>query len=55
MVAGYCYDQDVKNKRGEYDIYLEDGFKAKWNLENDKIWAINPSSFEEVGCIHTAQ
>ena len=34
---------------------LEDGFKAKWNLENDKIWAINPSSFEEVGCIHTAQ
>lgn len=55
MVAGYCYDWDVKNKRGEYDIYLEDGFKAKWNLENDKIWAINSSSFEEVGCIHTAQ
>ncbi len=55
MVAGYCYDWDVKNKRGDYDIYLEDGFKAKWNLENDKIWAINPSSFEEVGCIHTAQ
>ena len=55
MVAGYCYDWDVKNKRGEYDIYLEDGFKAKWNLENDKIWAINPTSFEEIGCIHTAQ
>ena len=55
MVAGYCYDWDVKNHRGEYDIYLENGFKAKWNLENDKIWAINPSSFEEVGCIHTAQ
>lgn len=55
MVAGYCYDWDVKNHRGEYDIYLENGFKAKWNLENDKIWAINPTSFEEVGCIHTAQ
>lgn len=55
MVAGYCYDWDVKNHRGDYDIYLEDNFKAKWNLENDKIWAINPSSFEEVGCIHTAQ
>lgn len=55
MVAGYCYDWDVKNHRGEYDIYLENEFKAKWNLENDKIWAINPSSFEEVGCIHTAQ
>ena len=55
MVAGYCYDWNVKNHRDEYDIYLENGFKAKWNLENDKIWAINPLSFEEVGCIHTAQ
>lgn len=55
MVAGYCYDWNVKHNRGEYDIYLENGFKAKWNLENDKIWAINLNSFEEVGCIHTAQ
>ena len=55
MVAGYCYDWDVKNHRGEYDIYLKNGFKAKWNLENDKIWAINPKSYEQVGCIHTAQ
>lgn len=55
MVAGYCYDWNVKNGRGEYDIYLPNGFKAKWNLANDKIWAINPRSFEEVGCIHTAQ
>jgi Uncharacterized conserved protein len=31
------------------------GFQARWNLANDKIWAINPRSFEEVGCIHTAQ
>ncbi len=37
------------------DIDLPGGFQAKWNLENDKIWAINPKSFEEVGCIHTAQ
>lgn len=55
MVAGYCYDWNVKFNRDEYDIYLEDGFKAKWNLEGDKIWAINPESFEEIGCIHTAQ
>ncbi len=55
MVAGYCYDWDVKNHRGDYDILLEDNFKAKWNLETDKIWAINPASFEEVGCIHTSQ
>lgn len=55
MVAGYCYDWDVKNKRGDVDIVLPGGFQAKWNLANDKIWAINPRSFEEVGCIHTAQ
>jgi len=55
MVAGYCYDWDVKNHRGDVDIVLPVGFRAKWNLVNDKIWAINPKSFEEVGCIHTAQ
>lgn len=55
MVAGYCYDWDVKNGRGDFDIYLENDFKAQWNLATDKIWAINPKSFEQVGCIHTAQ
>ncbi|MCR5759628.1 MAG: DUF2075 domain-containing protein [Bacteroidales bacterium] len=55
MVAGYCYDWDVKNHRGDVDIVLPHGFQARWNLANDKIWAINPRSFEEVGCIHTAQ
>lgn len=55
MVAGYCYDWNVKHHRSDVDICLPGGFQAKWNLENDKIWAINPNSFEEVGCIHTAQ
>lgn len=55
MVAGYCYDWNVKNNRGEFDIFLENDFKARWNLDGDDIWAINPKSFEEVGCIHTAQ
>lgn len=55
MVAGYCYNWNVKNHRGDVDIELPGGFQARWNLENDKIWAINPKSFEEVGCIHTAQ
>lgn len=54
MVAGYCYDWNVKNKRGDYDIIIGD-FAAKWNLAEDKIWAINEKSFEQVGCIHTAQ
>ena len=55
MVAGYCYDWNVRYHRGDIDISLPGGFQAKWNLENDRIWAINPNSFEEVGCIHTAQ
>lgn len=54
MVAGYCYDWNVKNNRGDWDIVIGT-FKAKWNLKDDNIWAINPNSFEEVGCIHTAQ
>lgn len=54
MIAGYCYDWNVKNKRGDYDIVIGD-FKAKWNLENDDHFAVNPNSFEEVGCIHTVQ
>ena len=55
MIAGYCYDWNVKKKRGDWDIILPNGFKAKWNLEKDDHWAVNPKSFEEVGCIHTCQ
>ena len=54
MCAGYCYDWNVKFKRGEWDIEIGD-FKAKWNLENDSVFAINPNSFNEIGCIHTVQ
>ena len=54
LVAGYCYDWNVKNKRGPWDIEIGD-FKAQWNLEEDKTWAISKSSFDQVGCIHTAQ
>lgn len=55
MIAGYCYDWNVKHHRGDWDVILPNGFKAKWNLEKDDSWAINPNSFEEVGCIHTCQ
>lgn len=54
LVAGYCYDWNVKNKRSDWDIEIGD-FKARWNMENDSYYAVNPSSFEEVGCIHTVQ
>ncbi len=54
MCAGYCYDWNVKNKRGDWDVVIED-FHAKWNLEDDEIFAINENSFEQIGCIHTVQ
>lgn len=54
LVAGYCYDWNVKNNRGEWDIELGD-FKAQWNLPDDKTFAITEASFDQVGCIHTVQ
>jgi len=54
MAAGYCYDWNVKNKRGEWDIIIGD-FKAQWNLPEDETFAVSESSFEQVGCIHTVQ
>lgn len=56
MIAGYCYEWvSESNPQGnDYDIVLENGFKAKWNFSNT-IFAIDPDSFEQVGCIHTTQ
>ena len=54
MCAGYCYDWNVRYHHGEWDIVIGD-FKAKWNLANDNVFAINPASVNEVGCIHTVQ
>ena len=54
MCAGYCYDWNVKNGRGDWDIIIGD-FKAKWNLANDEYFAVNPKSVNEIGCIHTVQ
>lgn len=56
MIAGYCYEwvSEANPTGDEYDIILEDGFKAKWNFSNT-IFAIDPNSFDQVGCIHTTQ
>lgn len=56
MIAGYCYEWVSENnpEGDEYDIVLEDGFKAKWNFSNT-LFAIAPDSFDQVGCIHTTQ
>ena len=56
MIAGYCYEWITENnpEGNDYDIVLEDGFKAKWNFSNT-LFAIDPQSFDQVGCIHTTQ
>ncbi|MDX9692082.1 MAG: DUF2075 domain-containing protein [Acholeplasmataceae bacterium] len=57
MIAGYCYEWATqKNNAADiYDIELENGFKAKWNFNSTNTWAIDEDSFDQVGCIHTAQ
>ena len=56
MIAGYCYEWiSRRDPHGTlYDIELEDGFRAKWNFDGS-LFAIDPDSFEQVGCIHTTQ
>lgn len=55
IVAGYCYEWVSEMAPSAYDIWLEDGFKAQWNLRNGQPFAIADTSFEQVGCIHTCQ
>ncbi|MCR4880260.1 MAG: DUF2075 domain-containing protein [Bacilli bacterium] len=55
LVAGYCYEWVSELSPRAYDIWLEDGFMAQWNLRNGQPFAIADTSFEQVGCIHTCQ
>ena len=55
IVAGYCYEWISEMVPKAYDIWLEDGFKAQWNLRGGQPFAIADTSFEQVGCIHTCQ
>ena len=55
IVAGYCYEWVSENVSTAYDIWLEDGFKAQWNLRNGQPFAVADTSFDQVGCIHTCQ
>ena len=54
MIAGYCYPWNSKNDKTQYDIHLENGFKAQWNFTKDT-FAFDKESFEQVGCIHSTQ
>ena len=55
IVAGYCYEWVSEMAPKAYDIWLEDGFKAQWNLRGGQPFAIADTSFDQVGCIHTCQ
>ena len=58
MLAGYCYNWITKlsgKESSDFDIVLEDNFKARWNLNKTLTWAIDSDSFDEVGCVHTSQ
>ncbi len=54
MVAGYCYNWISKHDPTAFDIQIGD-FKAQWNFSSTTTWAIDPESFDQVGCIHTSQ
>lgn len=57
MVAGYCYEWRTKNSNdlSVFDIELDHDFRARWNFSTTQTWAIDPDSFDQVGCIHTSQ
>ena len=50
----HVVEQSEYPEGADYDIVLEDDFKAKWNFSNS-LFAIAPDSFDQVGCIHTTQ
>ncbi|WP_458413339.1 DNA/RNA helicase domain-containing protein [Schinkia sp. CFF1] len=57
MLAGYCWEWPTKerNNTNHKDIIIpEFNFEISWNLA-ESIWAIDPDSVTEAGCIHTAQ
>lgn len=55
MVAGYDWEWVSRHDSQKQDIVLPGGFSAQWNMENNGPWAIDPNSFDQVGCIHTCQ
>ena len=64
VVAGYTYEWVSKGQErngSDFDIIFAEGnYRAKWNLRckglpNDYSWLNDPSSVNEVGCIHTCQ
>lgn len=58
MLAGYCWEwpKDTRTRSEVPDIIIsEHDFGISWNLGNTNTWAIDETSINEAGCIHTAQ
>lgn len=56
ILAGYCWNW-IKEKRNDsnvHDIKIGE-FEMSWNLGNTTTYAIDDSSINEAGCIHTSQ
>ena len=56
LLAGYCWNwlKEGKNNSDVHDIKIGD-FEMSWNLGNTATYAIDDTSVNEAGCIHTSQ
>ncbi len=56
ILAGYCWEwyKAEQNNTDYHDIKIDD-FEMSWNLGNTTTFAIDDSSVNEIGCIHTSQ
>ena len=56
ILAGYCWNwiKEGKNNSNIHDIKIGD-FEMSWNLGNSQTYAIDQTSVNEIGCIHTSQ
>ena len=56
LLAGYCWNwiKEGKNDSSIHDIKIGD-FEMSWNLGNSTTYAIDDTSVNEIGCIHTSQ
>ena len=56
LLAGYCWNwiKEGKNDSNIHDIKIGD-FEMSWNLGNSTTYAIDDTSVNEIGCIHTSQ
>lgn len=56
ILAGYCWNwlKSGVNDTNVHDIKIGD-FEISWNLKNTSTFAIDETSVNEAGCIHTSQ